>query len=98
MLDGIEKQGVVGSGRFDWKETLSVGVVLFHRYDPFEAIAGRTAEKKHGLKVWVIQESEGDGFDICKMVEVEANQVGMPDELFGLALAEHTREGTEVEI
>ena len=41
--------------------------------DPFEAIAGRTAEEQEGVEVLIfLQLSEG-GFDIFQMVEVEAN-------------------------
>ena len=66
--------------------TPPAGIVAFHGDDPFEAIARRAAEEQHGLKIWVLEQREADGFDICKMVEVEADEIGMPDEEFGLAL------------
>ena len=66
--------------------------------NPFEAVAGGTPEEQLGLEVFVALELTEESLNVLQVVEVEAKQAAVLDELVFLADGKGAGKGTVIEL
>lgn len=66
--------------------------------DPFEAFPSRTAEEEPGLEVFVRLEAAEEAFHVAEVVEVEAEEAGVPEEVLLVPDRKGAGKGAVVEL